>query len=214
MISFIKRYFKTFALIVTSSIVLMIAILFLLGYRFTASSDNVALNISSINTVASWVVPTMLSFTAIIISLRTAQHQNKIALFEKRHEVFTLLVLIDDIVKLNVQYLSDESDKTEENYLNLLQEIKDSLVLQGLPCNSLKLDAINPYIISKISEARMLFGNIDSGHLTMMLNIYCDDIAACAIKNTIGSEQIDRWNYYYKFFHHECIPKMRDVLYL
>ncbi len=213
MIGFIKRYFIAFLVVAACSVLLICLLLFLLGYRLTLIGDVSVHGISTINTVASWVVPTILSITAIVISIETAKHQNRIALFEKRHELYNLFILLEPVVQTIENHLTDGYEHSEENHIELVKKIKSHLVLLGIPCEGLEPDAVFPFIIQRMGTGYLLFKRIEDKQLSDLVEAF-SNICEASIKNNLSAECLDSWQHSYTLFVEKNITVMRAELHL
>lgn len=141
----------TLTVIISICIILTFAILFYFGYRFIPSNST-NIDYQEINTVLSWVVPSVLSMTSIIIAIevpkKIAEQQNKIALFDKRQNFFDEIInyveyvinkegciasgIGDIFLKYSNLYISAMFDKDVETGIDILKnKVAKTIKLSG-----------------------------------------------------------------------------------
>lgn len=126
----------TLTIIISICIILTFAILFHFGYRFIPSNST-NIDYQELNTVLSWVIPSVLSMTSIMIAIevpkKIAEQQNKIALFDKRQKFFDEIINYIEYVINNRGFIDSGVGDIFLKYSNLyISAIFDKDVETGI----------------------------------------------------------------------------------
>ena len=139
---------------IESFVLIVLFIFWLLGYRLVPI-NNSTIDWEAINSVTSWVLPTMVSVVAIFITLYIASRQEKLSLFPEKEKIYYQLE------RLSMHYVSYRTDALP--------------FLEKKPSSVSQEDLSNEEVIFLKAES-LLSGNT-IGILNLEAEIYFDELA-------------------------------------
>lgn len=183
-----------FTSIIEISFIIGSFLFFVLGYKI-CKDVKVIVDWEGINSVTSWVLPTMMSAIAIFFSInipkKIANQQNDISLFEKRYQVYDAISSLK-VLSERIQNLHIEDDK--KSFLGYMQSI---LKISINSENVYQEEKVNVFIYlaefdRKISEGEFLFDNIEHQHLEKVVKrteeFLCELTKALCYKKSTDEE--------------------------
>lgn len=189
LLKFIKgRWFPSLVLLVALAFVLLEG--FLLGFRITYAP---ALENSweAISAVASWS-GVAASFAAVWYAVRVADKQNRIALFEKRYELFEII--------LNSQILSNAL-KNAKNNLDVRMTFFVTFCYNSIDNNQIPDDTVisakHIVIIQKLKQIPFLFENVgDLDGVPELISTLSDLVTSYRDNESDFQEKIQKFSDY------------------